>query len=154
VYHGFLFSAGIYTTIDFPSASTTFAWRINNRGHIVGSYIESGREHGFVLSNGVLTTIDAPNSTFTRSDAINDADQVTGTYIAAGEAATQGFVYSAGNFTSVSVPSAASTYPTGLNNSGVLAGYFGTAAGINCDTAATAGLAGACQGFVGTSGLT
>jgi YVTN family beta-propeller protein/probable HAF family extracellular repeat protein len=152
VYHGFLFSAGIYTTIDFPSASTTFAWRINNRGHIVGSYIESGREHGFVLSNGVLTTIDAPNSTFTRSDAINDADQVTGTYIAAGEAATQGFVYSAGNFTSVSVPSAASTYPTGLSNSGVLAGYFGTAAGINCDTAATAGLAGACQGFVGTSG--
>src|SRR5690348_9035037 len=51
---GFLFSGGIYTTINVPSSSrqsTTTAYGINNAGQIVGSYYDGNDNstHGFLL---------------------------------------------------------------------------------------------------------
>jgi hypothetical protein len=46
--HGFLLKDDRYTTIDFPSAMSTVASDINNRGTIVGDYLdEAGKDHGF-----------------------------------------------------------------------------------------------------------
>jgi hypothetical protein len=39
---GFLFDNGVYTTIDAPGASTTIPFGINNRGQIVGTYVDAG----------------------------------------------------------------------------------------------------------------
>jgi uncharacterized membrane protein len=47
--HGLLLSAGVYTTIDFPNATGTFAFGINDLGVIVGGYADSsGSLHGFL----------------------------------------------------------------------------------------------------------
>jgi probable HAF family extracellular repeat protein len=47
--HGFLLSAGTYTTLDDPSGSDTEANGINNAGQIVGEYTDaSGHSHGFL----------------------------------------------------------------------------------------------------------
>ena len=49
--HGFLWSHGDLTTIDFPGARGTAALGINEEGDIVGGYTDaSGRPRGFLLS--------------------------------------------------------------------------------------------------------
>jgi len=49
--HGFLFSAGEFTPINYPDAPESGAFSINARGDIVGYYVDaSGIIHGFLLS--------------------------------------------------------------------------------------------------------
>ncbi len=48
--HGFLLSNGIYSSIDYPFASDTFARDINNYSQIVGRYDVKGRRHGFLAT--------------------------------------------------------------------------------------------------------
>ena len=46
--HGFLWAKGQFRSIDVPGAISTVALGINNRGRMVGRYIDSaGNEHGF-----------------------------------------------------------------------------------------------------------
>jgi len=59
VEHGFLYSNGIYTTLNDPLAGSkgTVAFGINDKGQIVGYYFDSnGVEHSFLYSNGIYTT--------------------------------------------------------------------------------------------------
>jgi probable HAF family extracellular repeat protein len=45
--HGFLYSGGTYTTLDVPMAASTEADGINDFGHVVGTYQDSGLKfHG------------------------------------------------------------------------------------------------------------
>ena len=47
--HGLLYSDGAYQTIDVPGAINTWLNAINNRGEIVGGYVDSvGVEHAFL----------------------------------------------------------------------------------------------------------
>jgi probable HAF family extracellular repeat protein len=73
---------GVYTTIDVPRASLTFPFGINNRGHVVGLYLDANQvRHGFLYKNGVLTTIDHPlASSDTQADDLNDRGQIVGLY--------------------------------------------------------------------------
>jgi hypothetical protein len=49
--HGFIYDNGSFATIDFPGASGTEAWGINDGGEIAGNYIDSsGNSHGFVAN--------------------------------------------------------------------------------------------------------
>ena len=59
---GFLYSGGIYTTLDDPLATDgTAAQGINATGQIVGYYVDSSNnDHGFLYSNGTYTTLDDP----------------------------------------------------------------------------------------------
>jgi hypothetical protein len=52
----------------------------NNRGQIVGQYVETDlRCHGFVLSRGAFTTIDDPDAlSSTGASDINDRGQIVG----------------------------------------------------------------------------
>jgi uncharacterized membrane protein len=47
--HGFLVTGGKFTSIDFPGAFLTAASSVNNRGDIVGVYVDTnGQAHGFL----------------------------------------------------------------------------------------------------------
>ena len=48
--HRFLLSNGIFSSIDYPFASDTFARDINNYSQIVGRYDVRGRRHGFLAT--------------------------------------------------------------------------------------------------------
>jgi probable HAF family extracellular repeat protein len=68
--HGFLWSKGEVTTIDFPGASGTEARGIGPNGEIVGSYRVAGEPavnvHGFLLNrDGTFSRVDYPNHTST-----------------------------------------------------------------------------------------
>jgi uncharacterized membrane protein len=50
-FHGYLLSDGQYTTIDFPEAKRTLAFKINNAGDIVGEYRSADNKfHGFLMT--------------------------------------------------------------------------------------------------------
>jgi probable HAF family extracellular repeat protein len=51
--HGFLYSGGVYTTLDDPLAAGTGAFGINDSGQVVGTYVDGkGIQHGFLYSGG------------------------------------------------------------------------------------------------------
>lgn len=68
--HGFLWSGGVLTTIDYPGARSTDARGINSRGDIVGAYRVPGEPpvniHGYLLTkDGDFVPLDFPNHTST-----------------------------------------------------------------------------------------
>jgi hypothetical protein len=52
VFHGYLWSQGELTPIDFPGADQTHPSGINGRSDVVGEYIRAGVHHGFLLTAG------------------------------------------------------------------------------------------------------
>jgi hypothetical protein len=62
--HGCHLANGVYTTIDGPGASLTVLYSINNRGRIIGAYVDAaGKSQHFLLHKGAggpFTPIDYP----------------------------------------------------------------------------------------------
>ena len=71
-----------FTQIDVPGATATQATWINNRGQIVGGYVDDVRRHGFLLSDGEFRTLTAPPGAFLESLAfdIDDHGRIVGIY--------------------------------------------------------------------------
>jgi uncharacterized membrane protein len=152
--HGFLFDKGrgarrdkgVFSTIDHPDAGSepgtgTAAFGINNRGRIVGLYIDAGgKSHGFVRvkgrgarrDEGVFTTIDFPGALDTLALAINNRDQILGASIDS-EHTKHGFLLQEGEFTAIDHPDATSevrgggTALYGLNDRGQIVGQYSDA---------------------------
>ena len=94
--HGYLDTAGVFSTVDFPDANNgSVAIRINNVGQIVGAYLDANSQvHGFLNTSGVIETVDFPGAAFegagnpasanTGAFGINDLGQIVGTYLDAG----------------------------------------------------------------------
>jgi uncharacterized membrane protein len=114
--HGFLLHKGKFTTIDVPGASGVDAFGlsgsapadINNRGQIVGSYVDAGTLRGFLLDKDTFTTFDVPGATRTAPHKINDRGQIVGGYFDA-EGTLHGFLLDKGAFANIDVPGAAMT---------------------------------------------
>jgi probable HAF family extracellular repeat protein len=129
--HGFLDIGGIYTTIDFGTASTIAAG-INDLGQIVGSYDAQGAggatADGFLYSGGIFTTLAIPGAIFTVPTGINDLGQIVGHYILPGSNFAHGFLYSGGVFTTIDDPLAISGHGSsnavGINDLGQIVGFY------------------------------
>jgi probable HAF family extracellular repeat protein/uncharacterized repeat protein (TIGR03803 family)/VCBS repeat-containing protein len=128
---GFVYSNGVYTTINDPLATSNYtsAIGINNLGQIVGTYSVSTNigaiPNGFLYSNGVYTTIDDPLATGgTIAASINDLGQIVGSYSDSNGA--HGFLYSNGVYTTLDDPLATGhfTVPTGINDAGQIVGHY------------------------------
>ena len=136
--HGFLVSNGVYSTVDFPSAATTFAYGNNDGGQIVGAYQDgAGTTHGFLKSGNTFVTIDDPLGIFgTVALGINNAGQVVGNYTDA--SGTHGFLYGSGSYTTLNDPLATSsssanngTSAYAINNAGQIVGRYFDASGYH-----------------------
>jgi probable HAF family extracellular repeat protein len=131
--HGFLYSGGIFTTIDVPGTSSgTVVNVINASGQLAGYFSGAdGEDHGFLYSGGTFTTFDAPGAFYSTSvDAINDSGQMAGNFLDAVAGGTNhGFLLSGGSFTTIDVGGIqGSTYVSGINASGQVVGGFQDAA--------------------------
>ena len=122
-------SIEVITTFDYPgTGNSTLPQKINEKGDIVGSFIDSsGVERGFVrFSNGSFSApIVDPNDTvgFTDARAINNPGTVGGGY-GTSDGSEHGFFLSGGTFTTYDVPGAGFTVVLGINNPGDFAGTF------------------------------
>jgi uncharacterized membrane protein len=92
--YSFSFTRGKYQIIRFPGSNFTFAEDINDKGVIVGWYIDRGSlVRGYVLMNGQYFTVDYPGATVTQVLGINNLGQLVGTYSGV-KSGYQGFVTS------------------------------------------------------------
>ena len=139
--HGYLRDArGRVTTIDVPGALTTLAWRINNRGQVVGIYSDVDRQvplrflRAYMYKDGRFTKIDAPGVSNTTLNDINDRGQSVGQAFDSADPRNTHYAFLRerdGTFTRLpDVPGAAQTIHIGLNNRGQTAA---TAAFLSAD---------------------
>jgi hypothetical protein len=125
--HGFLYTGGVYTTIDDPHADAivgTQALGINDAGRIVGQYFDGSTFHGFVDTSGSFADIDPPGSTLTEAFGINSVGATVGAYSSGGT--SHGFVDTNGSFTTLDDPLADSggTFALGINDRNEVVGYY------------------------------
>jgi hypothetical protein len=79
---GFRLDKGAYETIAFPGASNTVPFDLNDRGQVVGSYLDAaGAPHGFLLEDGVYTEIETPDFPRAHLLGINDSGRIVGGYV-------------------------------------------------------------------------
>src|SRR5690242_2604392 len=121
-----------FKTIQDPSAvQGTFASAINDRGLIVGSYLDAnGAPQGFLYRNGTFTPLAFSPFDATAPAGLNDHGEIVGSYYNIGSI-PQGFLYSEGTFSTIEVPFPnMGTYPSGINNQGDIVGTYVDASGI------------------------
>jgi hypothetical protein len=74
----FVYSAGKFTPVSFPKSNGTEATGINDKGDVVGLYVDSlGATHGFSKIGTKYTSIDVKGDTNTVAWGINNAGQIT-----------------------------------------------------------------------------
>src|SRR4026209_1231038 len=129
------FSIEVVTTFDYPgTGNQTLPQKINERGDIVGEFIDSsGVTRGFVrFSDGSFSDpIVDPNDTvgFTEGRGINNSRTVCGDY-ATSDGNLHGFFLSGGTFTEYDIPGAVFTAVLAINNPADFAGTFIDGSGI------------------------
>ena len=127
-------SIEVITTFDYPgTGNSTEPQKINERGDVVGAYIDSlGVTRGFVrFSDGSFSDpLVDPNDTvgFTEGRGINNSRTVVGDYVSS-DGTEHGFFLSGGAFTEYDVPGATNTAVLGINNPGDFNGTFDPGSG-------------------------
>jgi uncharacterized membrane protein len=121
----------ILTRFDYPGGSNTFASGINDRGEVVGSFVneELNRGEGFIrFADGTIDwPIKAPGFANTDMFDIDDKGRVVG-FVVNPDTNTQGFLLRPGHrFAFFSYPGASSTEFLGINNRGQICATFGDA---------------------------
>ncbi len=122
-------SIEVITTFDYPgTGNSTLPQKINERGDVVGEFIDStGVTRGFVrFSDGSFSDpIVDPNDTvgFTEGRGINNSRTVAGDY-AISDGTLHSFFLSGGTFTEYDVPGAVQTNLLSINDAGDFTGGF------------------------------
>src|SRR5678816_648597 len=122
-------SIEVITTFDYPgTGNQTLPQKINERGDVVGEYIDSsGVARGFVrFSDGSFSDpIVDPNDTvgFTEGRGINNSRTVAGDYLIS-DGTLHSFFLSGGTFTEYDVPGAVQTNLLSINDAGDFTGVF------------------------------
>jgi probable HAF family extracellular repeat protein len=125
--HGFLYSGGMYTTLDDPSATKgTFARGINAAGQIVGYDNDNTGTHGFLLSGGIYTTLDDPLAGLTQAFGINASSQIVGIYtMFEGDGKPHAFLLSGGLYDTLDDPLGTNgTFAQSINDRGQIVGSY------------------------------
>jgi uncharacterized membrane protein len=128
-------SIEVITTFDYPGAgNATLPQKINERGDVVGEFIDSaGVTRGFVrFSDGSYSDpIVDPNDTvgFTEGRGINNSRTVAGDYVIS-DGTVHSFFWSGGTFTEYDVPGALQTNLLSINDTGEFTGGFDDGSGI------------------------
>ena len=128
-------SIEVITTFDYPgTGNSTLPQKINERGDVVGEFIDSnGVTRGFVrFSDGSFSDpIVDPNDSvgFTEGRGINNSRTVAGDYVIS-DGTLHSFFLSGGTFTEYDVPGAVFTAVLGINNPADFAGTIVDASGI------------------------
>ena len=125
--HGFYFDRGTLSPpLTYPGAGATYAFGINDRGEIAGTYYAAAQKtEGSCFKAGRFHAPNLPSARQTASQAINNSGQVAG--VAVEPKGTHGVIYleNPGLFTpQFDFPGAAVTYPDAANGGGQLGGQY------------------------------
>ena len=138
--HGFLLSNGAFRSIDFPGASSTEAWRINDGPEILGRFRSTADDkwHLYSLQGATFIPVaDFPGAAETSPDTyahlggLNLQGDIVGIYclsacnnLFSSGASVHGFLLSGGIYTTIDPPTAILSLALGINNSGDVVGTY------------------------------
>jgi hypothetical protein len=128
LYEGFVYAGGKFTGVNFPKAKGNQAIGINDKGAVVGLYLDSGNvQHGFLTVGTKYTSIDVKGDTSTEAWGINNSGQIT-VFAIDSSGGYESFIYNGKTFKPVSDPKAGTsgTIARNVNNKGAGA-YFNSA---------------------------
>jgi uncharacterized membrane protein len=120
------FAQFTFTSVDFPGATFTTAFGINNHGDIVGAYFIEPPRHALLIKAGQFiplapTTILGTN--FSQARDINDRGEIVGEFIG-DDGFFHGFLLRKGALTTLEFPGASQTSAFGINASGTVVGAW------------------------------
>ena len=133
----------VITTFDYPGAgNSTTPFGINDRGDIVGDYVDSaGVRRGFRRRiDGTFSTIVPPGTTgvapggtgtFTRAHGINNSRTIVGDFFNGPSNAFHGYFLNGSTFTQYDIGGLFSTEIFGINDGGNFVGIFGSSVQAN-----------------------
>lgn len=124
---GFVYAKGKFTAVNFPKSNGTEATGINDKGDIVGLYLDSANaQHGFVKKGTKYTSIDVKGDTSANAYGINNAGDITVYAINSAGTAYDSFLYNGKTFKKISDPKAAGlgTVVHAPNNKGDIDGTY------------------------------
>jgi probable HAF family extracellular repeat protein len=142
--HGFLYQAGIFSSIDYPGAKYTYASGINDNNQIVGIYVDTNlHDHGFLYqlaATPAFSSIDYPGAIKTEAHGINDNNQIVGCYEDS-SGVNHGFLYQEAAtppFRSIDYPGATNTVceflasgAYAVNGDGDIVGVYDDSSGVS-----------------------
>ena len=131
LYEGFVYAGGKFTGVNFPKANGTQAIGINDKGAVVGLYLDSGNvRHGFLKVGTKYTSIDVKGDTSTEAWGINNSGQIT-VFAFGSSGGYESFISNGKTFKAVSDPKAGTsgTIARIVNNKGDVAGAYFNSAG-------------------------
>ncbi|HZZ44375.1 MAG TPA: hypothetical protein VFE58_15680 [Tepidisphaeraceae bacterium] len=117
--HGFMYSGGVYTTLDDPLATTGTLPTAVDGNTVVGFYDDAAGTHGFVETSGIFTTVDNPSAIGNTAIYGVSGNTLLGTYNG------HGFSETAGMFTTLDYPAPLleSCIVTGISGN-IVVGYW------------------------------
>jgi hypothetical protein len=131
VNQAFVYSAGKFSAVSFPKASSTQAIGINDKGDVVGLYVDSsGVQHGYVKKGSKYTSIDATGDTSTEAWGINNKGQIA-VFAINTAGGYDSFLYNGKTFKKISDPNASTTGTIAriVNGKGDVAGAYFNSSG-------------------------
>jgi hypothetical protein len=121
-----------FGTVDFPEASDSAAYDVNDSGQFAGGYgpdLEVNfANSGFILTKNTFDIVNFPGAVQTTAGAINNTEEVTGIWLDA-SGNNHGFQLVKGTYTSIDVPGAIDTVANGLSNAGEIVGVYNDSGG-------------------------
>jgi probable HAF family extracellular repeat protein len=120
---GYIRHRGKTTRIDAPDAVHTLPIGINDRGDVVGYFVDpGGTTHGFVWRDGRFTTLDVPrcHGPDTRR---HQRPGRRGRPVHRRRGGAEGVPASKGRYSTIAAPGAPTTIPFGINDTGQIVGY-------------------------------
>lgn len=126
--HGYSVIGGNMSLYDVPGALETSFQDLNNKGDIVGYYVQGGQQSGFLLHGAVLTTLNPTSVTYMAATGLNDRGEIVGQEFVDG--AFHACVRNpAGALDLLDDPGAVMTLPIGINNHGRVVGTYQASGG-------------------------
>ncbi|MEO8971376.1 MAG: hypothetical protein ABI406_07245 [Ktedonobacteraceae bacterium] len=116
--------SGIRAVTQIPTLAT-YAFAINSRGDIAGTYVTRTGNHGFLLRDGIYTKFDDPAAAnYTEAKGINTAGDIVGDY-ADSQNHFHGFLLHDSKYSTLNVPGAVNgTFPYGITDAGDIVGFY------------------------------
>lgn len=137
--HGFLLQQGVLATLDYPGASDTVAFGINNSGTVVGYWdlVDSNGNvivnHGFVWKEGTFTQFDFPGAVDSSVISIDAKGDMVGGWDAGQNSVQHSYVCKSGGRCSSfdsPFPGETATQANDINANGDIVGIWADGSGV------------------------
>jgi hypothetical protein len=125
----FTYAKGKFTAVKFPKSTGTQATGINDKGEVVGLYLDSvGVQHGFSKIGNKYKSIDVKNETTVVAYGVNNAGDIA-VYATNSAGAFDAFLYNGKTFKKIKEPNAGTGQSQGTiihdpNNKGDIVGTY------------------------------